>query len=183
MNEFNSKHYWERRYIDGHTSGVGSRGELAIYKAKVINNFIKKNKIKSLCEFGCGDFLFNLIKVSEFTGYDVSDYVIEKNKLSSKYKFTSNLKELTAYDLVTSLDVIFHLIEDDVYISYMDFLFKLSKKYVIIYSPNENKEVSIHVKYRKFLNNISNNFKLKKFINNPHKGELTQSDFYIFEKK
>lgn len=61
---FNSKEYWQKRYSVGENSGAGSYGRLAKFKAEIINEFVKKNKINLVTEFGCGDgnqlFLFKI---------------------------------------------------------------------------------------------------------------------------
>ncbi len=91
-----------------------------------------------------------------------------------------------------SLDVIYHLIEDDVFNSYMNQLFDSSKKYVIIYSCNFEKVLAVHVRCRKFSDWIEKNkkdWKLIKYIKNkfPYRKEkkahTSFSDFYIYEKK
>ena len=95
-------------------------------------------------------------------------------------------------ELTLSLDVIFHLIEDEVFIDYMEKLFKASSKYVIIYSSNTNTQFNSptkHFKNRKFtkwVNEKQPDFKLIKFIKNkyPYKklngGSL--SNFFIYQK-
>jgi len=180
---FDSKKYWEDRYKRGEDSGIGSKGVLSKYKASVINKFVKKNRIQTVCDLGCGDSPFTLYEIPDFTGYDISEFIIEKNRGIYNFKFTSSINDLNEYDLVMSLDVIYHLIEDDVYHQHMTDLFRLSKKYVIIYSPNREEFFSEpHNRYREFLKNVPKEFKLKTLIKNPHKGTLTQSDFFIFEK-
>lgn len=185
MNTFNSKEYWENRYKSGGNSGAGSQGALANYKAQIINEFVEKNNIQTVCELGCGDIQFTLYNIPKFTGYDVSKYIIERNKINfTQHKFTDSINDLDVYDLTMSLDVILHLIEEDVYQEYMKNLFKLSNKYVLIYSPNRDEILGgVHNKYRKFLPDVPQNFQLIEFIENPHKGILTQADFFIFKKQ
>jgi len=48
---FNSKKYWEARYVSGRNSGAGSYGRLAKFKADVINDFVKNKKINTVIEF------------------------------------------------------------------------------------------------------------------------------------
>ena len=180
---FNSKEYWEERYKSGGNSGAGSRGIIANYKAKIINDFVRVKNIQTVCELGCGDYLFQLYNVPDFIGHDVSSFIIEQNRKKSNLKFTTSMKELTSYDLTISMDVILHLIEEDVYQEYMKDLFRLSDKYVIIYSTNWDETLSgIHNKFRKFIIDIPNTYELIEFINNPHKGPDTQADFFIFKK-
>jgi hypothetical protein len=51
----NSAQYWEDRYVNGMTSGSGSYGRLAEFKAEFLNEFVADHKISSIVEFGCGD--------------------------------------------------------------------------------------------------------------------------------
>jgi len=186
MINFDSKKYWGDRYSTGGNSGEGSRGVLAEYKAATINKFVKDNNIQTVCELGCGDVQFLLYDMTNFTGYDISEFIIEENKKKFNYinlKFTSVREELISYDLLLSLDVILHLIEEHVYQDHIKDLFALSNKYVMIYSPDRDESFNApHNKYRKFSKDVPLNWKLKQLIENPHKGELTQADFYIFEK-
>ena len=46
-----SKNYWEQRYAGRGTSGAGSYGKLAEFKAEIINSFIKNNKISIIKVF------------------------------------------------------------------------------------------------------------------------------------
>lgn len=186
---FNSKQYWIDRYALNHgTSGVGSYGKYATYKADVINEFLFQNNIETVFELGCGDGnQLSLLIAKKYFGYDISEFVIENNKrrfTDINYIFSSNINDFNSrkYDVTLSLDVIFHLIEDDVYQEYMKTLFALSDKYVIIYAPNEDKDFHNHCKYRNFTNDIPNNFKLEIKIENPLKGTDTQSDFFIYKK-
>lgn len=64
-------------------------------------------------------------------------------------------------DLTMSLNVIYHLIEDDTYHIYMKRLFSSSKKYVYICSCNFDKSYANHIKCRKFTDYIKN---YKKFL-------------------
>lgn len=56
MNQaFDYKGYWEQTYQAGETSGRGSYGVLAEFKAEVVNGLIQRENIASIIEFGCGD--------------------------------------------------------------------------------------------------------------------------------
>ena len=91
------------------------------------------------------------------------------------------------------MDVIFHLIEDDVYANYMEDLFKVSNKYVIIYSSNHEEYTRWpEFRHRNFLSYIQKNikgWKLDKFIPNKYPYVIGQeettstSDFYIFKRE
>lgn len=197
--KFNSKDYWETRYKSGGNSGAGSYGILAEYKAKIINDFINNNNIKSVVEFGCGDGnQLEKIICDNYVGYDVSDTIINRCKNKFKNDKTRQFYNYSEYDNITfdlslSLDVIFHLTENDVFENYMHNLFKSSNKYVIIYSSNGNLLIqsAVHFYDRNFTEwvkqNISNFTLFDKIKNihqyNPQKPlDTSVSDFYIYKK-
>lgn len=191
--------YWENRYKSGGNSGAGSYDILAEFKADIINEFVKERNIETVIEFGSGDG--NQLKYFNFksyTGFDVSQTAIYKCRNLYKSDSSKRFEVLKKYnnekaDLVLSLDVIYHLIEDSAYLHYMEKLFSSSNKYVIIYSSNddehENNNIAPHVKHRKFMawveQNVSN-FKLIEHIPNkyPYNGNndiFSNADFYIFQ--
>ena len=169
-------------------------------------NLWKRTKIDSVIEFGCGDGnQLALFRIPKYIGLDVSKKSIElcsnlfskdKNKSFFLYDpqyFIDNLSLFKA-DLTLSLDVIYHLVEDEVFAKYMKDLFSTSKKYVIIYSSDTDKNNSLqsqHVRHRNFTNRINQNlseWKLIKKLENkfPKKtNEINESfaDFYIYAKK
>jgi 2-polyprenyl-3-methyl-5-hydroxy-6-metoxy-1,4-benzoquinol methylase len=185
---FNSTKYWNQRYINGGNSGAGSYNELSQFKADIINNFIENNQIKSIVDYGVGDGnQLKLINTENliYTGIDVSEFIISKCKeefkddKTKKFIHIDNIDNELKTDLVLSCDVIYHLIEEPVYKEYMDNLFSMSKKYVIIYAPNINYNEAVHVKKREFIEYIFDNytnFNLVKRI----KGK--GCPFYIFQK-
>ena len=64
MNAFSSSVYWEQRYRAGGHSGAGSCGQLAAFKAGVINGFVTDNAIADVLDLGCGDgHLLSLLQV------------------------------------------------------------------------------------------------------------------------
>lgn len=196
--KFRSLDYWEGRYQYGGNSGSGSYGSLARFKAKVINDFVKKQKIQSVIEFGCGDGnQLAMFDMPRYIGLDVSETAVmlcidkfqkEKNKSFFLYRsecFRDNA-EIFKADLTLSLDVLYHLIEDQVFEKYCSDLFDSSKKWVIIYSSDKQckeKFQSPHIKHRKFTEWIRKNIKgwqLDKKIEN--KDKSSPADFYIYRK-
>lgn len=197
---FNSRKYWNKRYLRGGNSGAGSYGHLADFKAKVINEFVKENGIREVIEWGCGDG--NQLKLAEYpiyTGYDVSQKSINMCRRlfadDDTKKFfcceDEHFKEFFKGDLAISLDVIYHLIEDEVYEQYMKRLFSSSKKYVCIYSSNYEEPAIAHVKHRKFTDWIDKNEKgkwqLMRVIHNRYPysesrpDDTSWSDFYFYQ--
>jgi hypothetical protein len=199
MNDFNSSQYWEDRYKAGGNSGAGSRGHLLIYKSHVINNFIRENDISSVADFGCGDAsLAMLIDCQFYLGYDVSHAIINSNRAINKSrrlgKFFFMLDEYMGgtTELVISIDVIFHLVEDEVFDKYMRTIFQAAEKYVIIYSSNQKDQgkTAPHVKHREFLRWVQINqpgwlcFGYQKNTYSFNDGDKNGSfsDFYFFSK-
>ncbi len=191
-----SKEYWEKRYLSGGTSGHGSYGKLAEFKAEILNNFVKEKNINSVIEFGSGDGnQLSLFKFPKYIGLDVSKTAIkmclkkfENDKTKSFFLYDSEYFRdnhgIFKAELALSLDVIYHLIEDKIFELYMNHLFSSAEKYVIIYSNNEEKVQLYHEKYRKFTDWIEKNikgWKLVKIIKNKYP-EQSHSDFFIYEK-
>jgi cyclopropane fatty-acyl-phospholipid synthase-like methyltransferase len=165
--------YWEDRYKNGGNSGLGSHDLEAInFKANYINNLIIENDIKTLIEFGCGDG--NQLKLLKgyvkYFGTDISKTIINKcsemfNGDTSKV-FEHDLNKLLniKYDLSISLDVIYHLVEDNVFDNYMNNLFNASNL-VSIYSTNSNSPSSVkHIKHRNLTEYINNTYPSYKLI-------------------
>ncbi|MDR0754739.1 MAG: class I SAM-dependent methyltransferase [Prevotellaceae bacterium] len=198
-----SQQYWIARYKKGGNSGSGSYNRLAVFKAEVINKFIKENNISTVIEFGCGDGnQLRYFNFPSYTGYDISPMAVKrcanifKNDKSKTFKLLSD-KICETADLVLSLDVIFHLVEDITFMGYMERLFHSSKKFVIIYASNYDKQIIIngqasHVRHRKFtewIDENATNFKLIEHIPNKYpfkedEPDITSfADFYIFEKQ
>ena len=162
---FNSKNYWENRYKSGGSSGSGSYGNDAIKKAEYINDIISKYNVKSVNDYGHGDCnqLSHMKKVVSYTGYDVSGGA--RNKCISmftddnKYKFIDDVSKFKKADLALSLDVVYHLVEDDVYHNYLDNLFSMSD-IVLIYSTDKDSSAgsASHVRHRNFTSYIKTHF-------------------------
>lgn len=195
-----SEAYWDHRYKTKNNSGPGSYGRLANFKAEVINCFVKENNIQTVVEYGSGDGnQLELATYASYVGLDVSQTAInickEKFVNDPTKQFllfnSKNCNEIEG-ELVLSLDVIYHLIEDDVFEDYMRALFNSSTKYVIIYSSNYDKVLAKHVKCRKFTNWIENNLSdkwklLKKLPNRfpfdeKDPDHTSMSDFYFYQK-
>lgn len=104
-----------------------------------------------------------------------------KKGFCKKYKLSS--------PLTLSLDVIYHLLEDNVFESYLSELFESSQKFVIIYSSNKKGEITSHVRHRKFTDYVSQNFPQFKLIDEipneypeeKNMDEQSFADFYIYE--
>lgn len=194
-----SKMYWEDRYVKGGNSGAGSYGRLATFKAEILNSFVEENEIKSVLEFGCGDGnQLTLARYPRYVGFDVSVTAIDLCMKKFERDRTKSFYLIDAYagqiaDLALSLDVIFHLVENDVFEEYMRRLFRAATRFVIIYSSNIDKNDAYqgsHVNHRKFTDWVERNcdgWFLKTHIPNKYPGdgndtENSFADFYIYER-
>jgi hypothetical protein len=196
---FNSSEYWESRYASGSTSGDGSYGDLARFKATIINNFIAENAISSVIEFGCGDGnQISLGNYPDYLGIDVSETVIEIcrsryiSDTSKKFELLSP-NAVRSAELALSLDVIYHLVESKIYNEYMSILFRSATRYVIIYSTNHDGSLANtppHIHHRIFTDWIQQHaldWRQILMIPNcfPFKGDTktgSMANFYIYEK-
>jgi hypothetical protein len=196
---FKSGSYWEKRYRKGRDSGAGSYGRLAEFKAEVINRFVNDNSIDSIIEFGSGDGnQLKLCSYPSYLGIDVSRKAVTlcnemyKDDETKTFIHSSQYHGQTA-DLALSLDVVYHLIEDDVFEKYMRDLFSSAERFVIVYSSNFDQGPDVkpsHVRHRKFTDWVSDNCKNAKLIEKipnryPHTEQSADdtsfADFYIYE--
>lgn len=154
----NSADYWEDRYRSGGHSGAGSYSRLAAFKAEVLNDFVARNAIRSVIEFGVGDGAqLQLAEYPDYVGVDVSKTVVDATRAkfaadrSVRILHTSEVRDEYKADLALSLDVIYHLVEDGVFDHYMRSLFAAAKRYVIVYSSNfDSSWPDPHVRHREF---------------------------------
>jgi len=201
-----SQNYWEKRYSLGGNSGQGSYGKSAEFKSEILNKFVRENCISSVTEYGCGDGnQLTYAEYPQYIGLDISEQAVA---LSSELFSEDSSKNFFVYDpndfetnrqnfagdLVLSLDVIYHLVEDEVYRKYLTNVFSSAKKYVVIYSSDE--EVpgilhSRHVRHRKFTRHVEEWFpvwELKDILKNNQlknksKGNGPSVDFFIFQAR
>lgn len=175
LNDFTSiVNYWENRYEEGGNSGAGSYGSAALDKARFINLHLNEMNLASVIDFGCGDGnqlgLLNLSNRS-YIGLDVSAQAIniceslfQGEKMTFKHVVSYEDLQIPFSDLALSMDVIYHLTEDQTYFNYLNKLFT-SAKYVIIYSMDfEVPNWSGHSRPRKFSEDIRRLFPNTKLV-------------------
>jgi hypothetical protein len=191
---FNSRDYWERRYVAGGNSGAGSYSHLAEFKAKVLNEFIERESVTSVIEFGCGDGnQLMLVRYPRYVGYDVSATAVRichrkfQDDASKEFHLMPEYDGRTA-DLALSIDVLFHLVEDAVFDRYMQTLFDASSRLVGIYSSNTSEnppDQSAHVRHRRFSDWVEvhrPDWQLIQHVPNafPYDGDYTRTSFAEF---
>jgi cyclopropane fatty-acyl-phospholipid synthase-like methyltransferase len=154
-----SSSYWEQRYRRGGTSGAGSFGRLAEFKADTLNGLVARMGIESVIEFGCGDGAqLSLAAYPRYVGIDVARSSISAcrrrfagDATKRFYLTRERPADLGRFDLVLSLDVIYHLVEDNVFDDYLHSLFAHAGRFVVIYSSNKfDASDAPHIRHRLF---------------------------------
>jgi hypothetical protein len=200
-----SANYWEDRYKAEGNSGGGSYEELATFKAEFLNDFVAKNGVKSVIEFGCGDGnQLTIAKYPSYIGLDIAPTAVnmchrqfKDDKTKSFYIYNTLAFYDNAHvfrcDLSMSLDVLYHLVEKNIFETYLIHLFNSADKYVIIYASDYNQSeepIHQHENRRTFTDFVSKNlknWKLKERVKNKYPVESfgskgSHSDFFIYEK-
>ena len=193
-----SSAYWNRRYANGGNSGAGSYGALAEFKASTLNQFVAIESAESIIEFGCGDGnQLTLAEYPSYLGVDVSELAVANCRDKFSKDNTKNFVTKQQYrgekaDIAMSLDVIYHLVENDVFHEYMTTLFDSAVKWVIVYSSNfdgDDEAMAEHVRHRKFTDWVDENrpgWSLSNIVKNkfPFTGDYrtgSHADFYFYE--
>jgi len=195
-----SGQYWEDRYRLGGNSGDGSYDRLAEFKAEFLNAFVATHGIASVMEFGVGDGnQLALAAYPSFVGVDVANTAIQQCRTRfagdpAKAFFTTvefEAHPVTA-ELSLSLDVIYHLVEDAVFDTYMRRLFASASRYVIVYASNFDAGADApHVRHRQFTPWVAGNAKQWRLASHtPNRyppdandpANTSFADFFVFER-
>jgi hypothetical protein len=191
--------YWEARYSAGGDSGPGSYSKLGMYKAEFVNAFVREHGIRSVIEFGCGDgHQLGLARYPSYIGLDVSPTIVARCRGLFAKDSTKRFLLMAEYvgetaELALSLDVIFHLVEDEVYEAYMRTLFGASSRFVIVYASNTEENSGFegtHLRQHRFTDWVAGNasgWRLGEHVPNrfPYSGDDKTgsiADFYVFER-
>jgi hypothetical protein len=192
-----SESYWIGRYAAGGFSGIGSRGELAWFKAEVVNRLVADYGLVSIIEHGCGDgYQLGLFKVASYVGFDVSPAAVEACRKQHTADPTRRFELAADYrgevaDAALSLDVIYHLVEDAVYGAYMARLFASAARLIVIYSSNFDGPRRRHERPREFTKWVveqAAGWRLvervpNRFPYDPRSGQGSLADFYIYRRE
>lgn len=153
--------YWERRYATGGNSGAGSRGESAQAKAVFVNDVIVRYGVRSLVDWGCGDgHQAALLDIDDYLGIDISATAIAWCMAKMPHRQWLRLDPHTAIrvgvqaELALSMDVIFHLVDDDDYHTHLSALFTSAWRLVVIHSTDFDGEPNGHMRHRRFTGDI-----------------------------
>lgn len=158
-----SSDYWESRYQAGGTSGAGSYGAIAIGKAEVLNSIVSRYGINTVTELGCGDGnQLTLASYDSYIGLDISPTAVrqciyrhggDRSKSFFLYDPTCfhDPRGLLTSELAISIDVLYHVVEDESFHTHLEHLFSLSSKLVVVFSDDESLPSPVaHVRHRAF---------------------------------
>ena len=192
-----SRDYWQRRYSSGGVSGPGSIGRLGHFKADVLNEFIRQRAVTSVVEFGCGDgSQLTLCRYPKYLGLDVSPSAVDlcRRRFSGDPSKSFAILGSIApgqHDVALSLDVIYHLVEDEAFEEHMAAVFDSACRFVVIYSSNFTAAPPApHVRHRKFTDWIEQkrpNWSLIRTIDNRYPydrrndEDTSFANFFFFE--
>jgi SAM-dependent methyltransferase len=197
-----SADYWRQRYDSLETSGPGSYGRLAAFKAEVLNDFVATHAIDQVIELGSGDgSQLTLARYPAYVGVDISPVAIEQcrkrfqDDSSKRFMILDDFRaQRPQGDVALSLDVIYHLVEDQIFEQYLRDLFGAARRYVVIYSSNSADIASPvpHVRHRHFtpwieqhmpgwllIRTVKNRYPFSWF----NRKNTSFADFYIYERK
>jgi SAM-dependent methyltransferase len=188
--------YWESRYALGQNSGVGSYAELAAFKADVLNAFVAEHAVASVLELGCGDGnQLRLARYPSYQGFDVSPTAVQlcrkafrwdRRKSFQVYEPARFAQQQPRAELTLSLDVVFHLVEDEVFVQHLSDLFDAAERFVCVYATNQvTPDIGDHVRHRRFTDWVEAHrpqWQVVRHVPNPHRGALegAVSDFWFF---
>jgi SAM-dependent methyltransferase len=201
-----SRRYWERHYAQGGTSGAGSAGARARFKAEVLNDLVARHGVGSVIEFGCGDGQqLALATYPSYLGVDVSPSVLRRTRdlfaddptksflCYDPASFTDPARFVSA-DAAISLDVIYHLVEDGIYHLHLRHVFGAARRFVVLFTSDADtlatgERPAPHVRHRPVVRDVARLFpewRLRERIPNryPYQGPGTPTsfaDFFIYE--
>jgi SAM-dependent methyltransferase len=198
-----SANYWDARYRRGGSSGSGSQDRLAEFKRATLATFVAEHAIASVIEFGCGDGnQLAAASYARYIGLDVSQAAIAActrrfaaDASKSFYVYDSlafaDRARLFHAELALSLDVLYHLVEDEIFAAYLRHLFAAADRYVIIYSSDLDARQTYHERDRAFSRWVAQNisgWSLQQRIANPYAydksnpAHTSKSDFFIYAR-
>jgi SAM-dependent methyltransferase len=160
--------YWHNRYLDGKGSGPSSRGDVAAAKADRINRLLD-GTTRTVVDWGVGDGTVAAgIDANRYLGVDITQAALDLARAAcgprpgwSWLLYDPHLPPpLTVQaDLALSLDVLFHLTDDQAYRTYLQLLFG-SAPTVFIRASNYDAPRNDHMRRRRWLPDVPDGWQL-----------------------
>jgi SAM-dependent methyltransferase len=171
---FDNRRFWNDRYSTNMDkgSGPGSRGIHLELKSRIIRGLVDRDEIASVLDIGCGDIeILRDVKVQKYTGIDISDVVIRRNRtLRPDWAFvcadvaTDHVPKPA--DLVLCLDVLIHQKHLEAYTAIVSKAVHATRKIALFSGyagpPPDGWNVWFHEPLRASLSRVSGNARLTK---------------------
>jgi predicted TPR repeat methyltransferase len=191
---WDSTKFWDDRYRAGRSSGAGSEGQAAIDKAGYVNRVIERENIVSIIDWGVGDgvVLSHINSAVAYTGVDISTTILTRLRRRLGYRGHFTHAEVAAAeglhaDMAISLDVMYHLVDDEDYERYLARLFGSAERFVLIYSTNfddEGRSIAPHIRHRNWVTDVRIRFPQWALDEvGPWSGGPKDRAFYLYEKQ
>lgn len=121
-------------------SGGGSTPENTVEYRKLLQKFLKERNIKTVLDWGCGDWAFSRLmdwSGVHYLGVDVVDSVVMRNKTQYSganiaFTNTENFPDDLYYDLVILKDVLQHWSNSEITLFLDDIILWGNFKYILI---------------------------------------------------
>jgi len=173
---------------------------IRMFKQKIINQVVRDYNIQKVVEFGVGDGVqLEIGKYPRYVGVDVSKTVVEsttkkfgsdKSKSFIDLETYINIGDYFQADLGMSLDVLYHLVEWDIFREYLDRLFNSANSHVLIYAcdedQNSSNDYASHVAKRRFnylIEKYKSSWKLKQKWSYPKEFmDPSCAEMFLYEK-
>lgn len=141
--------YWDNHYQLGGVSGEGSIGEYREWKWKIITEYCPV--ISHVIDVGCGDNSFwQGRECLDYLGIDSSNTIIIKNRQKRpEWKFINAPAELTqqiSAPVVFCMDMLFHILNDDIYEKIIKNIAFYTQNYLFIYTWQNNPFIQPEIK-------------------------------------
>lgn len=135
---FNNALFWNYRYSTNPAlgSGVGSRGDVAEYKYKLLKMLAIEAQ-NDVLDVGCGDLeILGRFNIPNYTGVDVSTEALNRAKDKypnlSFYSYISQKESVESSDMVVCLDVAIHQPSSGDYHKLIDFISNKARKRLVV---------------------------------------------------
>lgn len=135
---FDNSLFWSYRYASNPElgSGVGSRGDVAIYKINLLKR-VGVETDKNILDMGCGDLeIISRLKLNNYSGVDVADEAIKNARIKhpekSFYNFKDQRNAIPKADTVLCLDVLIHQSKNAEYDDVISFISQQANHRVIV---------------------------------------------------
>ena len=124
-----------------------------------MNGIVRERDVKSVVELGVGDGnQASLLDIPVYAGIDVVPLVVERARMRFADRAGWTFHEAGTlrpadkrFDMSMSLDVIYHLIEDEVFDAYMRDLTRFADRFMLIYASDHDADASAkHVRHRAY---------------------------------